>query len=223
MISRLRFAFLLACATAGVGCNGDSGIGPYPYGGAQNEPSRLDKLDLVPVSLDLDVGATMQLDVVFHDQYGRTMSYTGVIEYKSAHPEIAAVSNTGLVTALSAGAAVISATVRVNGVTRSASTAARILRPATGETVVLLYGDHGFAQAVTHISTGDTVIWRAGAVSWAGAPNYNVWLMDASYRDLATLDISSGTASYRFITPGTYNYCSGGCWDPPDWGVIVVN
>jgi hypothetical protein len=34
--------------------------------------------------------------------------------------------------------------------------------------------------------------------------------------------LSSGSATRRFTTPGTYHYCSGGCWDPPDFGVVYV-
>jgi len=36
------------------------------------------------------------------------------------------------------------------------------------------------------------------------------------------VDVSSGSGTRRFETPGTVRYCSGGCWDPPDYGVIIV-
>lgn len=223
MISRLRFAFLCVCAVAGIGCSGDRGVGPDPYGAPQTEPSRLAKLELVPFTVDLEVGATEQLVVVAHDQYGRTMNYSGQITYRSDNPQVVSVSSAGLVTAMRSGVAVIWAEVSVDGKTISASTTATIPTPATGETVLLIFGAKGFEQRVTHISVGGTVIWHAGPVSWAGTPVHYIWLGDASYNYLETLDVTGGAASFRFTKPGTYNYCAGGCWDPPDFGVIVVS
>lgn len=61
--------------------------------------------------------------------------------------------------------------------------------------------------------------WSADGNSWS-QPTDILWLMGDNHEIIEQLDLKSGIAEWTFATAGTYRYCSGGCWDPPDWGVI---
>lgn len=106
---------LLSLAAAACGGGGENSTGP----------GQVTRVDLTAPSTRLDVGATTQLTVRYYDS--QSAQLTGrIASYSSSAPTVAAVSSTGVVTALSAGTATLTATVdAVNGtlaieVTRSA-------------------------------------------------------------------------------------------------------
>lgn len=116
-MTRLPIAlFVLACVAYSTACGSDSGLNPEPA----VEPSVFTTLQLSPASHLLHQGDVLRLAVVARDQRLANMTVDAV-SYSSDAPEIAVVSDSGLVTAVSAGTAEISATVVVRGVTRQAT------------------------------------------------------------------------------------------------------
>ncbi|MBW8771433.1 MAG: hypothetical protein JF589_16890 [Gemmatimonadetes bacterium] len=62
------------------------------------------------------------------------------------------------------------------------------------------------------------------SLNWAGQPVTKVWLIErVAFRTVDSLDVRSGTTSYKFATPGAYYYCTGACWDSPDFGLLFIH
>lgn len=106
--------FLPLCALIAVACKGDS-VGVEPQ--LQNQRV-LTTSQIFPGKTDLFPEFTRQLRIEAQDQFGSTIQ-ADKITFSSSAPEIAEVSNSGLVTARSPGTVEITATLAHRGVTRA--------------------------------------------------------------------------------------------------------
>jgi plastocyanin len=189
------------------------------------DPSVLTTLEVLPSTVTLEQGFTVQLGIVARDQRGARMADAGGVTFTSSDSAIAKVSSSGFVTAVAAGTADILVTKTVAGVTRSAAMKATIL-PATPLANVVLTADlkRGWQPSVAHLIVGGTVQWvTAGPLSWSEVPHRMLYLLDTEYSVMDSLDLSTGSTTRKFETAGEYRYCSAGCWDPPDFGVVYVH
>ena len=117
LILPLFAALGVACGTEGDG-GGALAPGPEP------EPRVLTRLEVTPTDYALNIvrpGNTLQLTIRAYDKNGAPMAGTDAATYASSAPAIAAVSSSGVVTAAALGTAEITATLTVDGVTRTAS------------------------------------------------------------------------------------------------------
>lgn len=210
---------LLACAAIGLACGGDSGMEPASRD--TGEPA-VARLDLSPATLGLDPGTTYQLTVVAGDERLQWVPAPATITYASDNAAVAAVSSTGLVTALGPGTAVISATITRGGVTRGARTVAHVLPPAApGEVVLTEDVIVGWSPASVDVTTSDVVRWRLRTGSWDAAPS-TLYLFRADGGFMDSLNLATASATRRFQTPGTISFCAHGCWGPAYVGEIRV-
>ena len=110
------FTFIvLAYAASIMGCGSETVVGPPP---AQPppDPSVLSRISIKPAEIALLPRMTIALTLVAVDQHGRALTWTAdAVTYSSSNPAIATVDNRGIVTGISAGAAVVSATLTLNG------------------------------------------------------------------------------------------------------------
>jgi hypothetical protein len=100
-----RLIFVSAYGLAGFGCSGDSPTAPP----APPPPPRVASVVITAPAPDVAEGKTIQLSAETKDSTGTTVSGRS-ISWSSGTPEIATVSSTGLVTAISRGTATIIAT-----------------------------------------------------------------------------------------------------------------
>ncbi len=83
--------------------------------------------------------------------------------------------------------------------------------------------ERGWQPSVAHLTAGGTVQWlTAGPRSWSDVPHRMPYLLDKGYTVVDSLDLSTGSATLKLMTAGEYRYCSAGCWDPPDFGILYV-
>ena len=217
MISRYVRVCILACIAAG--CSSDNSV-TTPQ--AEDRPV-FTNLYILPSISVIERGESVQYGAVAFDQRGLQMAGTPAVTYRSDAPEVAAISRDGLLTGIAEGTVQIYATVKIGSETRSAALSIRVIDNAAPVTAVLTSGSGGWQPSETHIRVGDTVRWNAAPVSWAGVPQPVIWLLDEQWRETATIDLTNGSATMRFDKAGIFRYCSGGCWDSPDFGVINVH
>ncbi len=99
----------------------------------------------------------------------------------------------------------------------------------TSDSTVAVVSNTGL---VTGVRAGKTAVaavvhWQAGSHGWSNWPVTKVYLTDHStdqmYSGISdSVSFSNGLASRRFDRVGDFSFCAGGCWDPPDFGVIHV-
>ena len=210
-----RTLILIVGAAAGLACGSDESLAPTP----QTKESRVfTRLSVGPVSPYRHPGETFSLFVVARDQQGYEMA-PDAITYSSSDPAVATVSDSGIVTAVTVGTAIISATATIGPSSRTGAILFTVYEPHDPYTpygVLLVFGPNGgWEPPVVDVGAG-------ALVEWQGSPSVDLWLLDANYGFLERLDMTGGVAKRTFEVPGKYRYCSGGCWDPPDFGVIHV-
>ncbi len=218
--------FLLACAAICIACASEEGLGPI----VNNTPTRpvpetvFSVLEISPVVDTVYPGFAIQLRVTPRSQSGDRLSVFPLVNYFSSAPEIAAVSATGLMTAFAPGAAIISATATIGGITRTGVMTMNVHPADTDPSLdlVLTSNSYGWQPPVAYMKAGGTVQWRASGTGWSGVPTTRIWLMNADYADIGSLNLSNASATMKLEKPGIIRYCSGGCWDPPDFGIIYV-
>lgn len=189
------------------------------------DPSVFTTLEVLPSTVTMEQGATVQLGIVARDQRGVLMAGAGEVTFSSSDRAIANVSASGLVTGVKGGTADISVTKTVAGVTRSAAMKATI-RQVTPSADVVITADlqNGWQPSVAHLTAGGTVKWlTAGPSSWSGVRHRMLYLMDKDFAVLDSLDLSTGSAALKLVTEGQYRYCSASCWEPPDFGIVYVH
>jgi plastocyanin len=187
-------------------------------------PPVLTTLEVLPSTVILEQGSTVQLEIVARDQRGDPMAGAGAVTFSSTNPAIANVSSSGIVTGGAAGTADISVTKTIAGVTRGAAMKAPI-RQATPSSDLVITADlqRGWQPSVAYLTVGGTVKWvTAGPRSWSDVPHRMLYLLDKVYTTVDSLDLSAGSATLKLLTAGDYRYCSAGCWDPPDFGIVYV-
>lgn len=230
MIARAISLMLLLTSVVSIACEGNritESVQPQPDPPPpQVDPSVLTTLEVVPSTVTLDEGSTVQLEVTARDQRGLLIGGVSGITFSSSVPSVAVVSNSGIVRAVAAGIADISVTRTVAGVTLSAAMRATIRQPVPSADLVITADMHrGWQPAVAHLTAGGSVKWvTAGPQSWSGVPQRMLYLFDADYYAVVdSLDLSNGSATLKLLTPGAHPYCSAACWDPPDYGIIHVH
>ena len=210
----------MACAVALIGCTSEQTVQPIAY----NPPPApvFTALELIPDSLWIPQGAEVQVFPQARDQWGSSMNVESPDSYASSAPAIAAVNGWGLVTAVAPGTAAVSATVTMGGYTRSAVMTATVFDSAASDTLVFTWGSrYGWHPPFGNLKAGGIVVWRSDPDGYSGAAK--IYLSDINDAVFDSLDWNNGSVTHRFAAPGVYRFCSGGCWDPPDGGVIYVH
>ena len=125
-------------------------------------------------------------------------------------------------TAIAGGFADISITIVIGTTSKSAHFRTYVFRAVSPDSIILTSGRIGWEPSQAQVKPGGTVQWRIGAIDWAGVPVTHIYLMDEQYGIVDSVDVRTGSATRRFESGGLVTYCSGYCWDAPDWGVIYV-
>ncbi len=181
-------------------------------------------LQLVPDAVTMKEGWTAPIEIVALDQKGRRMTLAEGYTISSSNPAVATMHSAGYISSYSAGAAEITVTKTVGDVTLSAVVKTTIL-PAdpSAELILTAHATRGWEPSVAHLIAGGTVLWKTERdVGWSGVPHGMLYLLDKDYTIVDSLDLSAGSVTKTFKVSGTFRYCSAGCWDPPDFGVVHV-
>lgn len=238
---RQTLVFALTCAAAmACGFYSDSGptrpaprqvptnpqTPPPPAPTPPPEPQHVfTSVKMIPDTATMEQGAILIVEAVAIDQSGLAIgnSFANTF-FSSSDTTIARVGTFGNVTAIAIGSASISAVKTMGGISRS-STMSVTIKPATPlDTVVFNSGTKGWLPIEAHLAAGGIVWWVAPPINWSGSQNTRVFLLDPeTYATLDSVDLIGGRGSRKFTTPGAVIFCSGGCWDPPDWGAIYVH
>jgi hypothetical protein len=226
MKGRFISAFLLVCGTGVIACDTrDQVVDPTPLPPPPPTipgESQFASVRLTPAIVSLEEGDTVRLKAVPVDFKGSDLQVPHTVTYGSHAPSVATVSETGLMTARAGGYTDISATVVIGTTTRGVTRRTYVFSAVSPDSIVLTSGKNGWDPAQAQVSPGGTVEWRIGEVDWAGLPVKHIYLMDQRYSIVDSVDVRTGSATRRFDSRGFVSYCSGACWDPPDWGVIYV-
>ena len=203
---RSRGLFTVALVLIG-GCGGGGAADPS----APSQPT-FSSLSISPAATSIAVGATRQLQVIARDQTGAAMAVAPGAFFASSDPAVATVNAAGIVTGVAAGAADITASVTIGGVTRTAS--ARVTVGSAPRNSVSTAG-FAFGPASVTISANDSVTWQfVEAV-------HNVTFTGPTPPAGNVPDQQPGSwVSRTFTAPGTYTYeCS---WHSGMQGQVVV-
>ena len=192
-----------------------------------SQPPVLSTLEILPGNVTVEQGWPVALSVRAFDQWGGRM-YSPALEFSSRDTTIARVTRVHgdpWLVGVKPGTAEIQARMSIDGVTLSAvMTAAITAATPAGDLLLTADAVHGWMPPVAHLKAGGSVEWRTvGPVSWSDVPHRFLYLMNEKYAVLDSLDLRSGSAKRTFVTAGEYRYCSAGCWDPPDFGVVYVH
>ncbi|CAN5332565.1 hypothetical protein BH23GEM2_BH23GEM2_06120 [soil metagenome] len=188
---------LVVIATLAIGCGGGSD-GPTQPPPAQT--AVFTSLSITPASTGLFTvapGNTVSLSVTPRDQNGQAMSGLGAPTFTLNDGSVATVSSSGLVTALAAGNAQITASLTAGGSTRTvvATVIVQVAPDAAASDAPQL----SFNPSLIHISAGGTVTWTFATIP------HNVTFGDpGSPEDVATM--TNASASRTFPDAGTFRY-----------------
>ena len=191
-----------------------------PVPPADTEP--LGVFSLSPRDFTIDLGAELQLMIDIRNTRGYVL-VTPRVSYSTSDPGVATVSSSGLVRGKSVGTTVISARATVGSVTYLTTATITVRQPEIFEGIVLRAQSGGWEPVVAHLVAGGNVQWRSGVIAVSGAAVTSIYLLDDKYGVVESLSLTDGVAAKTFATPGTYKYCSNACWDPPEFGTIVVH
>jgi len=131
MLRQSQAIILLVCSALGTGCGSDTALGPD---GTSLEQTGF-SVRVTPNEAVLFVagpGNALQLTVEAFDERGALIPGPYSTAYSSSAPTIAGVSGSGVVTAVSYGTAMITTTVTVGRVTRTALAAVTVAVPPMG-------------------------------------------------------------------------------------------
>lgn len=218
---------LLAAAAFSMACDVGRSSGALPPEPIPTGPnaSVLTTLQVLPSSVTLEQVGTTELQVIARDQRGVLMAPAGTLTFRSSNPAIARVSDSGVITGVAAGTADIFVTKTVSGVTRVVAMQATV-RSATPVASLSITADlvNGWQPSVAHVTLGGTVRWVVTTPRSVGdVPHRMLYVYDRRTRSFDSLDLRAGFATRTFVTPGEYTFCSAGCFDPPDGGVVYVH
>jgi plastocyanin len=164
-------------------------------------------LTLTPASPAVQVGGTVQLTATPRDQLGAPMAGLPAATFTTSDASRATVSATGLVTAVAAGAATITAQVTAGGVTRQATASVTVTTTApppatTPEPTTVTVTTPGVT-----FSPRSVTIPAGGRVSWQfSGDRHNVTFTGAAPTGGNIPDTDGATVTRTFPTVGTYNY-----------------
>jgi plastocyanin len=183
-------AAILMLAATGNGC-GDGGQDP--------DDLVLTTLEATPGTAALFTVApenTLSLSVVAKDQNGAVMS-SGAATFTSSDQAVATVSNSGVVTAISAGTAKITTSLTVGSVSKTAVSTVTV--QVAGNQATVTAPQFSFTPGTVDVEAGGTVTWSIADVhhtvdfTTAGAPS-----------DIGELRNTSATRT--FPTSGSFSY-----------------
>ncbi len=218
MTARSITRMLLATLALGSACESNRGTGL--------NSSVVTTLQVLPSSVWLDQGSTLTLSITGGDRRGAPVTETVRTTFSSSDTAVARVDGNGVVTGVAPGTAEISATKTVAGVTRTAAMTAAIRRASPPADLKLTADELGWQPSEAQLAAGGTVQWLpASPRSWSDVPHRMLYLFDDKGKGHAvdSLDLRTGFATRKFMTAGVYRYCSAGCWDRPDFGVVHVH
>lgn len=175
---------------------------PPPGSGGPQQPSgpTFESLTLDPPALSLVVGGTAALVATPRDRAGGALSGAPAPNWSSSGGAVS-VSAGGVVTAISAGTATVTATMSHLGETRTASAQVLVSGGATQSTATVRGIHHGFSPQSVTIAAGGTVTWVMDDdehdITWdsIAPPGGNIPRPDRGER-----------ISRTFPAPGTYTY-----------------
>lgn len=210
---------LLGVAALCLGCNDGR------LTGARSTPPparEFATLEVQPRPIVLWLKEDAFLNVVARDQRGAPLTSEAISRFTSSDPAIATADDDGVISAVAVGTTEITVTTVAGGMARTASVPVTVRRGTPLDSAAVT-SSGGWGPSSVHVIAGGTVRWSVSdSISWAGAPQRTLWLFTSRWRSLDSLDLRGGNATRRFPSAGVYRYCSGGCWDPPDFGTIVV-
>ena len=155
-------------------------------------------LVLTPTSLVLSIGQTGQLVATALDASGAPVTGLASPSYVSSSPAAASVSGLGLVTALAAGPATITATLTAGGTTRTATATVTV---ASGPATTIATFNNTFQPNDVTVSPGTMVVWQISGAT------HNVTFKDTPPPGGNIGDTPPGSSvARRFTASGSYDY-----------------
>ena len=205
MTTRSPWAVLVVCLAVGVACGSDGGVEATA---PESEPPPLfTTLAVLPTAADLFAvapGNTVQLTIGAYDQTGAPMPNAAAASYSTSAPAIAGVSTGGVVTAVAPGTAVITATLTLGGITRTASMRAtihpefaRVDDPTPGVydvTALITNFDPGWGEDLTGARYTAVVTLRKPTPALLGGTYADLWYVGRRGDSVAVNDTGSVTA-----------------------------
>jgi hypothetical protein len=215
---------VVVCALICAACSPEAGVGVAPVIPPQESglSQRVTGLELSPDSIILDEGGEQQIVAIVRNQSGFSMGFDAPINYSSTSSITAMVGPAGFVTAITPGRTVIRASLVVGEKTFSDSTIVVVRKAAVMNEVVLKAVFSGWTPLPAHVVAGGRIEWQPGIVAGGGfTTTIYVWRDEIGFGE--SIDIGAGPNSMVLTVPGKYRYCSNACWDPPEFGIIVVH
>lgn len=177
------------------------GGGTTPPDTTPVDPPALTRIDLTAPVSSVAIGGTLQLTATPRDQSGRVM--TATLTWTSSAPAVATVTSTGLVTALTSGAATIQAT---SG-TVSASLAITVTGPITFTAGQSYFGRNGYIEYIAGNAPVILTAPHGGALTPTTIPDRTAALCGGSattVTDANTQDLVRTMQQRFFAQHGTY-------------------
>ena len=221
MSGKMKITLAIACVLAAAACIDSGDYEP-------TSPTPVDvpvptKFLLSPDSASVQELDQFQLTSELRDQSNHTMIFQPTATYSSSDTSVAKVTSKGFVTAMAPGRAVITAKTFLAQPALSDSTVVTVYKASLRAHPAIDALTNGWSPNVVRIRAGDGVEWHSGLIATSGTPVTSVWLWNnADPVNYDEVTFTDGVGRRTFANPGTYTYCSGGCWDPPEFGTIIV-
>jgi plastocyanin len=167
-----RIAALLALAWTGIGCGGGGQEPPPPP--PAPELTTVEVMPKTAALFTLEPGNNVRLTVVAKDQNGEVMAEVGSPSFSSDNEAVATVDADGLVTAIGAGPARITASLTAGSVTKAG--VADVTVQVAPPTALVTAPQFAYQPETVDVSAGGTVTWSIDAIhhtvtfSGTGAP-----------------------------------------------------
>jgi hypothetical protein len=204
-------------------------VAPPPGASSPPSPPSLTRFALSRDSLTLRSGSTVPLVLIAEDSIGRAIRALEDTTWVSEQPSVASVSTSGVVLGIAPGTTRVAVSAWYRGVNYHVAILVTVQAdpsfptPVPGFSNAVWGTSTGWIPQVLTVAVGDTVRWYAGAFSWAGVRQRNIWLLDEQYAVVDSIPLVNGRAAMAIDRTRRVRFCSGGCWDPPDFGLIVVS
>ncbi len=193
--SLLALTMIVACGGGGAA----DGVAAPPSSGAS---PRFASFEVTPGTVSVAVGGTLSLTASARDDLGQPISAAAAPAFSSADAAVASVSVAGVVTGVTPGTTVITASMTIGGVSKT-STATITVMPSGGPVSAATVTTPGtsFNPAAVTIPIGGSVTWNfSGAV-------HNVTFTGAAPTGGNISDQPIGTSVTRsFPVAGTFAY-----------------
>lgn len=220
---RYRRLLILACSATAIACRSDDPVQPHATASGIADPSIPTFLSFSPAVIDIDPGVSVQLSLTARNQKEELMDISGLVRYSSADPTIATVTSDGLVTGIRPGEVTIAATVTGSGYQRRSSMPAYVHDTISSNDVVFTATTNGWEPSLADVAPGGLVHWRNSAVKPIDASASRIYLLKADFSVVDSVNLTDESPARRFNTRGVFRFCSGICWDPTDFGTILVH